>query len=52
MKTQTVPGVDFVGDYLCHVLPKDLRAIRSYGFCHLAAKKNHEMGPSPKHKCQ
>jgi len=42
MKTRTVPGVQFVRDYLRHVLPKGLRAIRYYGFYHPAAKKNRE----------
>lgn len=42
MKTKTVSGVDFVRDYLRHVLPTGLRAIRYYGFCHPAAKKNRE----------
>lgn len=34
----TVPGVEFVGRYLRPVLPRGLRSIRYYGFCHPAAK--------------
>lgn len=30
----TLPGVEFVRRYLRHVLPRGLRAIRYYGFCH------------------
>jgi hypothetical protein len=37
-ETLTLPGVEFVGRYLRHVLPKGLRSIRYYGFCHPAAK--------------
>jgi hypothetical protein len=39
-KTMTLSGVEFVRRYLRHVLPKGLRAIRYYGFCHPAAVKN------------
>jgi hypothetical protein len=35
-------GVEFVTRYLRHVLPKGLRAIRQYGFCHPAAKAKRE----------
>ncbi|MGN6644245.1 MAG: transposase, partial [Verrucomicrobiota bacterium] len=35
---QTVSGVEFVRRYLRHVLPRGLRSIRYYGFCHPAAK--------------
>jgi hypothetical protein len=34
----TLTGVEFVARYLRHVLPRGLRAIRYYGFCHPAAK--------------
>jgi hypothetical protein len=34
----TLPGVEFVERYLRHVLPRGLRSIRSYGFCHPAAR--------------
>ena len=34
----TLPGVEFVRRYLQHVLPRGLRSIRYYGFCHPAAK--------------
>jgi hypothetical protein len=33
-------GVQFVGRYLRHVLPRGLRSVRYYGFCHPAAKAN------------
>ncbi len=36
----TISGVEFVARYLRHVLPRGLRAIRYYGFCHPAAKAN------------
>jgi len=36
--TVTLPGVEFVTRYLRHVLPKGLRSVRYYGFCHPAAK--------------
>ena len=39
-QTSTVPGVEFVQRYLRHVLPRGLRSIRYYGFCHPAAKAN------------
>jgi len=34
----TLPGIEFVRRYLRHVLPRGLRSIRYYGFCHPAAK--------------
>ena len=34
----TLPGVEFVRRYLRHVLPKGLRSVRYYGFCHPSAK--------------
>ncbi len=37
-ETATISGVEFVARYLRHVLPRGLRAIRYYGFCHPAAK--------------
>ena len=37
-KIDTIPGVEFVKRYLRHVLPKGLRSIRYYGFCHPSAK--------------
>jgi hypothetical protein len=36
----TVPGIEFVRRYLRHVLPRGLRSIRYYGFCHPAAKRS------------
>ena len=37
-ETCTLPGVEFVARYLRHVLPRGLRSIRYYGFCHPAAR--------------
>lgn len=37
-RTETLPGVDFVRRYLQHVLPRGMKAIRYYGYCHPAAK--------------
>ena len=34
----TLPGIEFVRRYLRHVLPRGLRSVRYYGFCHPAAK--------------
>jgi hypothetical protein len=39
-RTETIAGVEFVRRYLRHVLPRGLKAIRCYGFCHPAAKAN------------
>lgn len=39
---ETVSGVEFVTRYLRHVLPKGMRAVRQYGFCHPAAKHKRE----------
>lgn len=36
----TLSGVEFLRRYLQHVLPRGLRSIRYYGFCHPAAKAN------------
>jgi hypothetical protein len=33
-----LPGVEFVRRYLRHVLPRGLRAVRYYGFCHPRAQ--------------
>jgi hypothetical protein len=38
-KTLRIEGVEFIRRYLRHVLPKGLRSVRYYGFCHPAAKK-------------
>jgi len=35
-----LPGVEFVRRYLRHVLPKGLRSVRYYGFCHPRALGN------------
>lgn len=39
-KLLTLPGVEFVERYLRHVLPRGLRSIRYYGYCHPTAKAN------------
>ncbi|MFV1994311.1 MAG: transposase [Verrucomicrobiales bacterium] len=39
-RTERLCGIEFVRRYLRHVLPRGLRSIRYYGFCHPAAKKN------------
>jgi hypothetical protein len=41
-RLETVSGVEFVTRYLRHVLPKGMRAVRQYGFCHPAAKRKRE----------
>ena len=39
-QVMTLPGVEFARRYLRHVLPKGLRSIRYFGFCHPTAKAN------------
>jgi hypothetical protein len=39
-ETSTISGVEFATRYLRHVLPRGLRSIRHYGFCHPSAKAN------------
>lgn len=41
-RTETLTGIEFVRRYLKHVLPKGMRSIRQYGYCHPAAKKSRE----------
>lgn len=41
-KTETLEGGEFVNRYLRHVLPRGLRAVRYFGFCHPAAKAKRE----------
>ena len=41
-RIETVEGGEFVKRYLRHVLPRGLRAVRYYGFCHPAAKAKRE----------
>lgn len=41
-RIDTIPGVEFVNRYLRHVLPRGLRAVRYYGYCHPAAKAKRE----------
>jgi len=40
--TETIEGREFVKRYLRHVLPRGLRAVRYFGFCHPAAKIKRE----------
>lgn len=37
-RVETITGGEFVERYLRHVLPRGLRSIRHYGFCHPASK--------------
>jgi hypothetical protein len=37
-RSLTLPGIEFVRRYLRHVLPRELRSVRYYGFCHPTAK--------------
>jgi hypothetical protein len=39
---ETIEGGEFVKRYLRHVLPRGMRAIRYFGFCHPAAKVKRE----------
>ena len=41
-RLETLPGEEFCARYLRHVLPRGMRSIRYYGFCHPAAKVNRE----------
>lgn len=41
-RIDTLTGTEFVSRYLRHVLPKGLRSIRYYGFCHPAGKSRRE----------
>ena len=38
----TIEGAEFVKRYLRHVLPRGMRAVRHFGFCHPAAKVKRE----------
>lgn len=42
VRTETIEGGEFVKRYLRHVLPRGLRAVRYFGFCHPAAKIKQE----------
>jgi hypothetical protein len=42
IRTEPVTGVEFVARYLRHVLPRGLKAVRHYGFCHPAAAAQRE----------
>lgn len=39
-ETTTLEDIEFVRRYFRHVLPRGLRSVRYYGFCHPAAKVN------------
>ena len=41
-RIETIEGGEFAGRYLRHVLPRGLRTVRYYGFCHPAAKAKRE----------
>jgi hypothetical protein len=41
--TDTIPGTEFLRRYLRHVLPRGMRSVRYFGFCHPAAKKKREL---------
>jgi hypothetical protein len=41
-RVETLEGAEFVKRYLRHVLPRGMRAVRYYGFCHPAAKTKRE----------
>ncbi len=43
IRIDTIPGAEFVRRYLLHVLPRGMRSIRYFGFCHPAAKKKREL---------
>jgi hypothetical protein len=42
IKEDTISGVEFVKRYLRHVLPRKMRSIRYFGYCHPAARKKRE----------
>lgn len=41
-RIETLEGAEFVKRYLRHVLPRGMRAVRYFGFCHPAAKIKRE----------
>ncbi len=41
-RVEEIDGVEFARRYLRHVLPRGMRAIRHFGFCHPAAKAKRE----------
>ena len=47
-RISTVCGKEFVARYLHHVLPRGMRAVRYYGFCHPAAKEDARARPFPR----
>ncbi len=42
VRQSTIDGVEFVTRYLRHVLPRGLRSVRYFGFCHPTAKRTCE----------
>jgi hypothetical protein len=42
LRAETITGVEFIRRYLRHVLPRGLRSVRYFGFCHPAAKIKRE----------
>ena len=42
MRVETLEGAEFIERYLRHVLPRGLRAVRYFGFCHPASKLKRE----------
>ena len=42
MRVETLEGAEFIKRYLRHVLPRGLRAVRYFGFCHPASKLKRE----------
>jgi hypothetical protein len=41
-RTETLPGTEFCVRYLRHVLPRGMRSVRYFGFCHPSAKTTRE----------
>ena len=41
-RVETIEGMEFVKRYLRHVLPRGMREVRYFGFCHPAAKAKRE----------
>jgi hypothetical protein len=41
-KLMKLPGTEFVGRYLRHVLPDKMHSVRYYGYCHPAAKNKRQ----------
>ncbi|MEO0852397.1 MAG: transposase, partial [Cyanobacteria bacterium J06648_11] len=41
-RVSKIAGIEFIARYLRHVLPRGMRSIRYFGFCHPAAKRTRE----------